>query len=121
MSSSTSLPPAPSLTPATLPPALDALFEPCPALHALVLAAALLPQESYSGLITAVTTLLLNLHDSHDDSTLLPILAAHPRLGAKQVDSAASQAEQKSLAAASVEEAGRLAALNEEYEARFPG
>ena len=44
-------------------------------------------------------------------------MGSHPRLGAKKVESAQSAAEQTQLATG----AAQLAALNEEYEARFPG
>ena len=50
---------------------------------------------------------------------LLEILSAHPRLGAKKVESAQSQAEQRSLGGK--EERETLERLNEEYEEQFPG
>lgn len=50
------------------------------------------------------------------------ILGSHPRLGARKVESAQSQAEQARLQQGGNEdEAERLRALNDEYEARFPG
>jgi 2-oxo-4-hydroxy-4-carboxy--5-ureidoimidazoline (OHCU) decarboxylase len=54
-----------------------------------------------------------------DSTVLLDILSAHPRLGAKKVDSEQSQAEQKSLGNES--ERAELQRLNEEYEKKFPG
>jgi 2-oxo-4-hydroxy-4-carboxy--5-ureidoimidazoline (OHCU) decarboxylase len=50
---------------------------------------------------------------------LLDILSAHPRLGAKKVESEQSQAEQKSLG--NEHERAELQRLNEEYEKTFPG
>lgn len=65
---------------------------------------------------------------SSDRQWLDSILAAHPRLGEKKVDSALSRAEQAAMAAASASqdgvskaEAEELARLNNEYEATFPG
>jgi len=52
---------------------------------------------------------------------LLKILAAHPRLGAKKIESESSAEEQASLAAANAEEEEALKRLNEEYERKFPG
>lgn len=52
-------------------------------------------------------------------SDLLSILSAHPRLGAKKVDSTQSQSEQSSLGTETERE--QLRELNEEYEATFPG
>ena len=49
------------------------------------------------------------------------ILNAHPRLGAKAVDSAHSQAEQANLQKGSQAEAERLGELNARYEETFPG
>ncbi|KAI0908653.1 Oxo-4-hydroxy-4-carboxy-5-ureidoimidazoline decarboxylase [Ustulina deusta] len=49
------------------------------------------------------------------------ILGSHPRLGAKKVDSVQSRAEQAQLNTGATDEAERLAALNREYEQRFPG
>ena len=55
-----------------------------------------------------------------DTAWLHDILGSHPRLGAKKVESAQSQAEQAQLQG-SGEEAGQLSALNEEYEKKFRG
>jgi len=118
---------------ATLPPAsslrslpdesinqiLSVLFEPSPSLTSL-----LLPLIRHDTSITTYTDLanlarktLLSLATT--DPVLLEILSAHPRLGAKKVESAQSQAEQRSLGGE--EERERLARLNEEYEEHFPG
>ncbi|BFZ59550.1 hypothetical protein YB2330_000561 [Saitoella coloradoensis] len=51
---------------------------------------------------------------------LLTILSAHPRLGAKKVDSIHSQSEQSSLGGGP-DETQALAQLNREYEDIFPG
>ncbi|KAI0805354.1 Oxo-4-hydroxy-4-carboxy-5-ureidoimidazoline decarboxylase [Xylaria sp. FL0064] len=90
------------------------------------------PFTSYASLIQHIGTLLHQLAISSSSSPsssptrekLHAILGSHPRLGAKKVDSAQSRAEQAQLntgAAAAVGEAERLAALNREYEERFPG
>ena len=125
---------------------LDLLFEPCPALHTLALpltsptsatvgSSTTEPFASYDDLIIAVGTSLNALVESTSSSDrqwLDTILAAHPRLGEKKVDSALSSAEQAAMAAASAsqestskadaeEEAEELARLNDEYEAAFPG
>lgn len=131
--------------------ALDLLFEPSPELHTLALPAlkakrvpanpgisadlpppagapqATVPEPafaSYSSLIQHIGSLLQQLAQSEEPSAkhkLQGILGSHPRLGAKKVDSAQSQAEQASLGAGAADEAEKLAALNHEYEAKFPG
>lgn len=104
---------------------LDALFEPCTALHTLSLE--LLHTEtfpSYNDLIASVGVQLTDLSESpstSDTEWLERILGAHPRLGAKKVDSAQSQAEQAQLNTGGEEEATKLRELNEEYETTFPG
>jgi 2-oxo-4-hydroxy-4-carboxy--5-ureidoimidazoline (OHCU) decarboxylase len=104
---------------------LDALFEPCTALHTLSLD--LLRTEtfsSYNDLIASVGAQLTELSESHsisDIERLDKILGAHPRLGAKKVDSVLSQAEQAQLNTGGEEEAAMLRELNEEYERTFPG
>ena len=104
---------------------LDALFEPCTALHTLSLD--LLHTEtfaSYNDLIASVGVQLTDLSENastSDTEWLDKILGAHPRLGAKKVDSAQSQAEQAQLNTGSEEEATKLRDLNEEYEKTFPG
>ncbi|KAI1185610.1 Oxo-4-hydroxy-4-carboxy-5-ureidoimidazoline decarboxylase [Nemania serpens] len=94
------------------------------------------PFTSYASLIQHVGTLLHQLAISSSSSPSSPpspssltarnklhgILGSHPRLGAKKVDSAQSRAEQAQLnTGGAADEAERLAALNREYEARFPG
>lgn len=103
---------------------LDLLFEPSTQLHTL--SVPLMHEksfDSYQDLISAVGLQLTDLADSastSDKQWLESILASHPRLGAKKVDSAQSQAEQAQLKG-SAEEADQLRRLNEEYESRFPG
>lgn len=102
---------------------LDLLFEPSPAIHSTllpVLQAA--DYASYPELIDACHGQLRSLASSPGasdptPSTLLSVLGSHPRLGEKKVDSAQSVAEQANLGG----EGGELAALNREYEHRFPG
>lgn len=141
--SSLSLPPIAALS--SLPDeaitaALDLLFEPSKDLHALSLpairaAASSAGIGSYDDVVDIVRAQLLELQSQAATfaepaptqaalaakSKLLGILGAHPRLGAKKVESAQSVAEQAQLNQASAEEAARLAALNAEYEAAFPG
>ena len=103
---------------------LDLLFEPSTQLHTLsvpVLHENTFP--SYDDLIAAVGVQLTDLSQSAsttDTQWLESILASHPRLGAKKVESAQSQAEQAQLQGTS-DEAAQLRTLNEDYEARFPG
>ncbi|KAA8910501.1 Oxo-4-hydroxy-4-carboxy-5-ureidoimidazoline decarboxylase [Sphaerosporella brunnea] len=122
MASSYTLPPVATLasSPQQLQEVLDHLFEPSPALYSLV--ASQLPRHfaDYAAFADWVAGLLRSGLRG-DDETLLSILRAHPRLGAKRVDSVHSQAEQKSLAVADPDEAGRLLELNDEYERTFPG
>jgi hypothetical protein len=104
---------------------LDALFEPCTALHTLSLD--LLHTEtfdSYYDLIASVGVQLTDLSESpstSDTEWLYKILSAHPRLGEKKVESAQSKAEQAQLNTGNEEEATRLWQLNMEYEKAFPG
>ncbi len=104
---------------------LDALFEPCTALHTLSLD--LLHTEnfkSYFDLISGIGAQLIALSESlltSDTEWLDKILGAHPRLGEKKVESAQSQAEQAQLKTGGEEEAASLRALNAEYEKVFPG
>ncbi|EUC31007.1 hypothetical protein COCCADRAFT_7034 [Bipolaris zeicola 26-R-13] len=121
---SPSLPPISSLPhspDSTLTTTLDLLFEPSPALHTLtlpVLRSTTFP--SYAILITAIGTQLRALAASStpdDAQRLQDILSAHPRLGAKKVESEQSRSEQANLAG----EGEELKVLNEEYEAVFPG
>ncbi|KAK5131287.1 hypothetical protein LTR04_004927, partial [Oleoguttula sp. CCFEE 6159] len=104
---------------------LDALFEPCVALHTL--SVELLQTQkfkSYDDLVADIGVQLTELAESSSTSDaewLEKILGAHPRLGAKKVDSAQSQAEQAQLNTGGAEEADQLRQLNEEYERTFPG
>ncbi|KAI8946779.1 Oxo-4-hydroxy-4-carboxy-5-ureidoimidazoline decarboxylase [Xylaria longipes] len=86
------------------------------------------PFTSYVALIQHIGLLLHQLVTSSFSPAardkLHCILGSHPRLGAKKVHSAQSRAEQAQLNTATgdgVDETERLAALNREYEARFPG
>ncbi|KAI0541857.1 Oxo-4-hydroxy-4-carboxy-5-ureidoimidazoline decarboxylase [Xylaria digitata] len=89
------------------------------------------PFSSYASLIEHIGALLHQLAISSSSSSspsqpperekLHAILGSHPRLGAKKVDSAQSRAEQAQLNTGAGDEAERLAALNREYEERFPG
>ncbi|KAL1305583.1 hypothetical protein AAFC00_007188 [Neodothiora populina] len=104
---------------------LDLLFEPCTALHTL--SVELLQNttfSSYEDLIASVGAQLTGLSESSSTSDtrwLESILGAHPRLGAKKVDSAQSQAEQAQLNKGGEDEARALKELNEEYEKTYPG
>ena len=104
---------------------LDALFEPCTALHTLSLELLLTETfPSYNDLIASVGVQLTDLSESPSTSDiewLEKILGAHPRLGEKKVESAQSQAEQAQLNTGGEEEATKLRELNEEYERTFPG
>ena len=104
---------------------LDALFEPSVPLHTLsVSSLAENIFESYDELIAAVGRQLEQLLESpstSDTEWLDKILGAHPRLGEKKVDSALSRGEQAGLNQGGSEESEELRALNEDYEAVFPG
>ena len=112
---------------------IDALFEPNDSLHAVIEEAAEEPEDSfkvqeyksYDELIDAIKQhinyLVFGGRPGEGDEMLFDILQAHPRLGAKKVESAQSQAEQAQLNQGGEEEARKLAALNEEYEKRFRG
>ncbi|OTB20783.1 hypothetical protein K445DRAFT_313258 [Daldinia sp. EC12] len=111
---------------------LDVLFEPSKDLHLIAIPAIRnsAPFSSYSSLIEYVGGLLFQLAENpttaDSRAELHAILGSHPRLGEKKVDSAQSRVEQAHLNASGTlgdkeEEAARLKALNEEYEARFPG
>lgn len=112
-----------SLQEATLISVLDLLFEPSNELHALALPTMrAITFATYPELIdTLRDQLLVIARTVHPDPSarapLLSILGSHPRLGAKKVDSHQSAAEQASLGA----ETEKLAALNAEYEDKFPG
>lgn len=115
----------PSLSAEEKAAVLDLLFEPCTALHTL--SVELLGNTtftSYDDLIASVGTQLSELSESassSDTKWLESILGAHPRLGAKKVESAQSQAEQAQLHKGSEEEAQKLKDLNDEYEKAYPG
>ncbi|OAG03186.1 uncharacterized protein CC84DRAFT_1097862 [Paraphaeosphaeria sporulosa] len=104
---------------------LDLLFEPSPPLHALslpVLKSTVFP--TYDILIVAVKAQLSALaksDDPKDIEKLSEILCSHPRLGEKKVESEQSRAEQAQLHTGAEEEKEQLAALNKEYEEKFPG
>lgn len=118
--STTTLPPItalPILSQTEQTQALDLLFEPSPAIHALLLPLLTTPYPSYTTLIDAAHQSFLSLTTDQTRDTLHGILSSHPRLGAKKVESAQSAAEQAQLASA----AEQLRVLNEEYEAKFPG
>ncbi|KAH8668199.1 Oxo-4-hydroxy-4-carboxy-5-ureidoimidazoline decarboxylase [Tricladium varicosporioides] len=104
---------------------LDALFEPCAALHALSLDILHTKNfDSYNDLIASVGVQLTELSESSstsDKEWLDKILGAHPRLGEKKVESAQSQAEQAQLNTGGEEEATQLRDLNAKYEETFPG
>lgn len=103
---------------------LDALFEPCAALHTLsVDLLHTTTYTSYKALISDIGSQLVALSQSissSDTEWLDMILKAHPRLGARKVDSVQSQAEQAQLNGDG-EELERLRALNEKYEETFSG
>ncbi|OAG44958.1 hypothetical protein AYO21_00920 [Fonsecaea monophora] len=124
----TSLPPTstlPTLDAEQRAQILDTLFEPCQQLHTL--SVSLLREQSfptYDSLIDAVGQQLLGLFRSNlesDQKWLEAILAAHPRLGEKKVDSEQSRKEQAQLNQGGTEEAEKLAAMNRKYEDKFPG
>jgi 2-oxo-4-hydroxy-4-carboxy--5-ureidoimidazoline (OHCU) decarboxylase len=124
----TSLPPVTTLSHLPdddLAQVLDLLFEPSPPLHELslpVLKTAVFP--TYEILIVAVNAQLAALAQSDDPKDvdkLSEILCSHPRLGEKKVDSEQSRAEQAQLQKGAEEEKEQLAALNHEYEEKFPG
>jgi 2-oxo-4-hydroxy-4-carboxy--5-ureidoimidazoline (OHCU) decarboxylase len=126
--SSYKLPPIaslPALSTAERVAVLDALFEPCTALHTLTLDLLHTAKfQTYNDLIATVGAQLTGLAASpstSDTDWLDKILGAHPRLGEKKVDSAQSKAEQAQLNTGGEEEAAQLRQLNEEYEKTFPG
>jgi 2-oxo-4-hydroxy-4-carboxy--5-ureidoimidazoline (OHCU) decarboxylase len=106
---------------------LDLLFEPSPPLHSLslpVLRTTTFPD--YRFLIAAVNSQLTALAASdtpQDVEKLSEILCSHPRLGETKVDSEQSRKEQAQLqqGPGAEDEGKKLAALNTEYEDKFPG
>ena len=115
----------PTLTTTERAAILDMLFEPCTALHTLSVEH--LHEEtfeSYNALIASIGKQLTELQHSistSDTEWLDKILAAHPRLGEKKVDSAQSRGEQAGLNTDGEEETEQLRELNKEYEEKFPG
>ncbi|GIZ37170.1 hypothetical protein CKM354_000062800 [Cercospora kikuchii] len=103
---------------------LDLLFEPSTQLHTLSVPLLHEKQfESYADLISAIGVQLTDLAESastSDTAWLEGILGSHPRLGAKKVESAQSQAEQAQLQG-NADETEQLRNLNEEYEKTYPG
>ncbi|CAN8096958.1 unnamed protein product [Discula destructiva] len=116
-----------SLPESALTSVLDLLFEPSDDLHTLAIPTLRsITFASYPELIDTLRDQLLAIAQSvHSNSSarkpLLSILGSHPRLGAKKVDSAQSAAEQAQLQSGGESEAEKLAALNAEYELKFPG
>ncbi|KAM0321403.1 hypothetical protein ACHAQA_010119 [Verticillium albo-atrum] len=114
----------PRLSAAEQASVLDLLFEPSPALHALIVPAiSTTTFQSYDELIDQVHSILSGLASEaapEKRAVLHAILGSHPRLGAPKVDSAQSASEQAQLQG-SATETSQLAALNAEYEAKFPG
>lgn len=113
-----------SLGDGSLAATFDLLFEPSVDLHALATPVARSSTfASYTDLVETLRATLLSVQaavrsDAVARAPLLRILGAHPRLGEKkQAVSDQSRAEQASLQG----EAEKLAALNAEYEATFPG
>ncbi|KXH67539.1 OHCU decarboxylase [Colletotrichum salicis] len=99
---------------------LDALFEPSPAIHAILLPSISATHfQSYGEFINQTQKIFEALvTDPTQKEQLHSIIGSHPRLGAKKVESAQSAAEQAQLQSG---DATELAALNAEYEAKFPG
>jgi 2-oxo-4-hydroxy-4-carboxy--5-ureidoimidazoline (OHCU) decarboxylase len=115
----------PSLSTPELAAILDHLFETCVPLHTL--SVNLLRDEnfsSYDDLIASVGVQLSDLAESSstsDTQWLESILAAHPRLGEKKIESAQSKGEQAQLASEGDSDVDKLAGLNATYERNFPG
>src|ERR1700761_4293094 len=105
------LPPASSLpacSRAVQEAVLALLFEPSPALNDS--AVPLLSQKAYASypdMIDAVGESLESLQSSGDLPKLEEILASHPRLGEKKVESALSRAEQAAMVTASTTQSGQ--------------
>jgi 2-oxo-4-hydroxy-4-carboxy--5-ureidoimidazoline (OHCU) decarboxylase len=78
-------------------------------------------------MVAAVGATLKHLAQNNNLTTLDGILASHPRLGEKKVESALSRAEQAAMAKASAgtgdarREQEILGELNAKYEETFPG
>jgi len=116
----------PTLSDAALTSTLDLLFEPSPELRALALPT--MRAVSFDGYADLVSTLrdalLLLTAEVRTDKTarerLHRMLGSHPRLGERAAGEGLSGAEQSGLVGGGEEEE-RLAAMNREYEERFPG
>ncbi|KAG5980756.1 hypothetical protein E4U55_003681 [Claviceps digitariae] len=117
-----------SLPEAAQTTALDLLFEPSPAIHSTLVP--VIQNASFSSYTEFIDECRLALFQLAAASTptspnpvLLSVVGSHPRLGAKKVHSAQSNAEQASLQgqADDQDEAEHLAELNREYEEKFPG
>lgn len=117
---------------------LGLLFEPTDSLNKLIYTTIIQPSssssnsnsnslDSYPTLIEKVRTLLLTSINPSDDSQkdlVSEIIAAHPRLGSKKVDSEQSKKEQASLQSGSQQQLQlqqKLNELNQVYEKTFPG
>ncbi|KAK2068090.1 hypothetical protein P8C59_002755 [Phyllachora maydis] len=119
----------PTVDDAALGATLDLLFEPSTALHALAVPTLRTTSfASWADVVDGLRAQLLALaaavpDDDEARAPLYAILGAHPRLGEPRTGpSTAEQAGLRGGAVEEVEEEGRrLAALNQEYEARFPG
>lgn len=123
----------PTLSDAALTSTLDLLFEPSADLHTLALPTMrVMSFISYSDLIATLRDELLvvanAVQEGEAKKPLLRILAAHPRLGEKRIESAMSKAEQANLRGERTGKGGdneevsaELTRLNREYEERFPG
>lgn len=105
---------------------LSLLFEPCDVLQSLIFRDVLNTSNyvDYPDMIEAVRTALSHLlggpMTTRVSGVIQEIIAAHPRLGAKKVESKLSQAEQASLTSNEAE-TNILNGLNEQYEKVFPG
>ena len=104
---------------------LALLFEPCEALQSLILEQVLKfnSSSSYLEFIEATREVLfklLSFSSNNADSLIQAIIAAHPRLGAKKVESKLSRDEQASLKS-NQQETELLIDLNKTYEQTFPG
>lgn len=120
------LPPAEhlgSLSNAEQEAVLDLLFEPSDAIHSLTESLSG-GSSSYGTVIGAIRSELSRWADdpSTGKSCLLDeILASHPRLGEKKVDSQQSRAEQAQLQDDTGADRDALSRLNSLYEETFPG
>lgn len=103
---------------------LDTLFEPSTSLHTLSVDLLHTRRfDSYDDLAASIGIQLTELAESSSSSDtkwLDDILGAHPRLGAKKVESSHSQAEQAQLQSGGADEAKQLQKMNDSYEAAFP-